>query len=512
MLNWNEKRQFKKDLTDAMNEIPVPDSLIDFAKQVPYRSPDVQPITVVPKKKRVFPKIAAACVIAISVSIGAAQLSPAFAQFFKGIPGFSIAASWLDEIRGYDGVNHAQSNGYTPIPPVVQQKGDLTVSISDIYLTSDKLTFKTFIKSDDIKQNVFKREDGLLDINWRKANRYRVDPLDFDHSDGSGSGGTIESNDETKEPVVVQTNTFQVGREKVDKFLRNNPRELRFELTIWNPNSGGTLDKIILTTPFDKSKLLEDRIIPLQQKVEVAQDDPDIREFTFDHIIITPTNTFIDVNIAKDANYYVNFMHFGQDTAKLSPYLTDDKGNRYPLHLDEPKNYLQPNPDYYRRGDGNLLTFTASPYFEQQVDKLYMHINSIHITEKTPSSTFTVSPGEKLPKTIQFKNKQFTVIDAQYQEGYLHLKIKKDQPEAEVLEGIAFYIPSYHEIVSKSEELKQFYDNHNIEGTGRAAAKDKDADYYDLYIIAPKQDSYEISLLRNFDMIPINKDIPINLK
>jgi hypothetical protein len=140
-------------------------------------------------------------------------------------------------MRGYDGINHAQSNGYTPIPPVVLQKGDLTVSISDIYLTSDKLTFKTFIKSDDIKQNVFKREDGRLDINWRKANRYQVDPLDFDRPEGSGSGGTIESNDETKEPVVVQTNTFQVGREKVDAFLRNNPRELRFEFTIHSHGS-----------------------------------------------------------------------------------------------------------------------------------------------------------------------------------------------------------------------------------------------------------------------------------
>ncbi|WP_088833685.1 hypothetical protein [Paenibacillus tyrfis] len=519
MLKSVRDKQVKEELSQSLQELPVPASLLQFAKDVPDMAeslpaiPAVRPIQQRSRKARFT--IAAACALAVVASIGAAQVSPTFANMVKGIPGFSGVLSWLDEVRGYDGVRNARSYGYEPAEPVVKQFGDVTIGISDVYLTGDKLSYKTFVKSDEIKKNAIKQDDGYLDVDQRKITNYTINSYDFEEAIGQGSGGTIESDDATKEPVQVETSKLSLTPQQVKDFINKNPKELRFKVFEHPP---GKSSKFLfeLSVPFNKSQWREDLIVPLHQQVEVAG-DPDLPSFTLDQLKITPTNTHLDVKIEQGSNYYLEFRQFGNYENKLEPYLTDDKGNKYPLLGD---NVQKMYDSLARPGDwdGNIMEFMSSPYFDPSVKRLTLHLNGFQLTEKTPSASFTLSPGEKLPKTVRFKDKQFTIIGTSSKKGYLWLKIKKERPE-DVRLGIQFGIPqdlgkAYQEKINNTPELKELYEPRPsvavIDGVARSERPEDD--YFEAGIVTPEQDSYEITMLRIANPIPLKKEITFEIR
>ncbi|MFC6233401.1 DUF4179 domain-containing protein [Paenibacillus allorhizosphaerae] len=519
MLKSVRDKQVKEELAQSLQELPVPASLLQFAKDVPDIAesmpaiPARRPIRRRSRKARFT--IAAACALAVVVSVGGAQVSPTFANMVKGIPGFSGVLSWLDEVRGYDGVRNARSYGYEPTAPVVKQFGDVTIGISDVYLTGDKLSYKTFVKSDEIKKNAFKRENGVLDVDQRKITNFSINSYDFEEAIGQGSGGTIESNDATQEPIQVETSELFLTPQQVKDFINKNPKELRFKVYEHPP---GKSSKFLfdISVPFDKAQWREDLIVPLHQQVEVAGDF-DLPSFTLDQLKITPTNTHLDVKIGQGATHYLNFAWFGNNSQEFDPYLTDDKGNKYPLLADRPQKQYD---SLARPGDwdGNKMEFMSSPYFDPSVKRLTLHLNGIHLTEKTPSASFTFSSSEKLPKTVRFKDKQFTILESNYKNGYLWLKIKKDRPE-DVRLGIQFGIPedlkkAYTEKIENTPELKELYEQRPdvavIEGVARSERPEDD--YFEAGIRTPEQDSYEITMLRDFNPIPLKKEITFEFR
>ncbi|MEC0207971.1 hypothetical protein ABEX47_22910 [Paenibacillus ehimensis] len=520
MLKSTRDKQVKEELAQSLQELPVPASLLQFAKDVPDMAESMPAIParrpIRQRSRKVRFTIAAACALAVVASVGAAQVSPTFADMVKGLPGFSGVLSWLDEVRGYDGVRNARSYGYEPTEAVVKQFGDVTFGISDVYLTGDKLSYKTFVKSDEIKKNAFKRDNGYWDADWRKTTDYSFHSVDFKEAGGGGSGGFIISDDATKEPILVQNSYVDLTPQQVQDFMNKNPKELRFHVSKIQPGQQNSEFLFELSVPFNKSQWREDLIVPLHQQVEVAG-DPDLPSFILDQVKITPTNTHLDVKIEQGANHYLDFRQVGDYEGRLEPYLTDDKGNKYPLLVDRVQKMYDSaaSPD---EQDGNKMEFMSSPYFDPSVKRLTLHFNGFQLTEKTPSASFTLSPGEKLPKTVRFKDKQFTIVETSYKKGYLWLKIKKEHAEDSRL-GIQFGIPrdlaiAYREKIEKTPELEELYRPRPgvaiIDGVARSEHPENG--YFEAGIMTPEQDSYEITMMRNSNPIPLKKEITFEIR
>lgn len=381
----------------------------------------------------------------------------------------------------------------------MKQFDGVKVSISDVYLTSDKLSYKVFIQSDRLKQHVFKRPDGSLGLN-RDSPVYSVNIPEL--PDGGGSAGAvIESGDDAKDPVLVISRIGEVNPEEVKTFLSQNPTELQFEIGISHDQEDGKhrTDSLKMNVPFHQTDWLEDRIIPLHQTVKVAG-DPDLREMTLDQIKITPTNTYLDIKIADDANYYLLFGQSG-----TVPYLTDDKGKTYRLHTDDPENMV----DYpgVKRMNGNKLTFTSSPYFDESVKSLTLHLDHVLLTEKSPGGTFTLSLDEPFPKKVRFKDKELTILGASYEKDYLRLKLKRDRMEDKRL-GILFAVPAEAKESLAIKMQHRFDEGIGID-SGTARTRNEQDDYYEARIFAPKLETYEIEMYREAAPVRIDQDITI---
>ena len=119
----------------------------------------------------------------------------------------------------------------------------------------------------------------------------------------------IESGDDAKDPILVISRIGEVKPEDVKTFLNQNPKDLQFEIRIRphvEEDGQQTTDTLKIGVPFYHTDWLEDQLIPLHQTAKVAG-DPDLREMTLEHIKITPTNTYLDIKIEDEANYYLLF-------------------------------------------------------------------------------------------------------------------------------------------------------------------------------------------------------------
>nr|WP_150959219.1 DUF4179 domain-containing protein [Aneurinibacillus sp. XH2] len=494
MLDRKEEQQFKQQLQNSIDEVPVPDSLLQFAKEVPakyeQRSKEWAP-RAHRTRRRVLPKAAAACAILVVTSLGAMHASPTFAEWIKDIPGFSIAAKWLDLIPGEDGVRNAKAHHYSPFQPVVKQFDDITVSITDVYLSNDKLTYKVFIKSNNLTEHSSAREDGTYTVD-ENAYSYIVTAPDL--SDQSRGGGVvIPSDDEAKEPTQIIFNTIDLKPEDVKKFLDRKPEELAFHIGVLG-NRSNLVDTLEIKVPFRHTDWLEDRIIPLNQPIAV-NDDPDLQQLVLERIKITPTDTYLDVKIPDFSNYYLAF-------GRSEPYLTDNKGGIYPLSYDSPHDITRNR----QGGDGNLLVFTSSPYFDESVTSLTLHLNGVLLTEREPSARFTISPNDSFPKEVSFKGKTLTITDAYYEDVYLHLKIKKEPSGGS---GLGIRFSAAEVAIWDDPELRKWSAAGNPIDAGYA--RELDDDFFEALIISPKQDVYDIGMNRVDDYLPLNLELPIEL-
>jgi len=458
-------------------------------------------------------RVAAACIAASVLFSTAVLVSPSFAAMAREIPVMSAAVHWLDTIRGYDGVKNAQDNGYEPFKPVTQEKDGVTVQISDLYISSDKLLYKTLVSSDEINKQVYRLDDGTPVIDPKKSTLYSSTITEFEKGIDKGgpiNGGIIE--DESKKGFVLfESMNFDLDREKLKTFLDGKPKMLHINIHTY---AGDNVKKdwMSFEIPFDPDKLAQDRVIDLNQTIAIEPKDPDLAAFTLDEINITPTNTYLKIATEENAGYYVDFAQYG-DEVPNNPYLKDDKGNIYPLRVEEIANEYGLEPE--RTMGGSKITFSNSPYFDPSVSKLYFHVNNVHIRDKSPSGSVTVSTKTKFPQPVSFKNKAFTIENAKYEKGLLILKLKNDRPETGSLSTVHFDIPDYRQEVYKDKnekyaELRKSYADYP--GTIGIPTLDADGETYTLAVIAPKADSHEIKLSRSGDKIEINRDIPIQIK
>ncbi|MFB5678431.1 hypothetical protein ACE3NQ_23535 [Paenibacillus terreus] len=478
-----------EELQHTLNQFEAPQSLHTFAQNITVHAAGTSIKRRRPRRSMLYTGLAAGCTAAVAISLLTAQVSPAFASVMNNIPGFAAASEWLSSKRDSDGVQNAQLHNYQPSEPEVYQIGDATVSIGDVYLTSDKLIYKTFVRSDKIKNHLITDSDGSYVDPWAS---FHAVSLDFP---GKGGGAQdVIFDEDTKEPILVDTSEIAVTPQEVDAFLRKNPSELKFAL--YEQNGTDSPDKHEISVKFDKSQWKEDRTFVVHQSLDV-EGVPEIQTLTVDQVKVTPINTFVDLQLN-------NMDKFLLETQLAEPTinLTDDQGNRYPLDT-----YLPLDEEEGRYESGKIrLVFSSSPYFNDALKKLTLHIDELEVSE---IGSFSLSMNEALPKTISFKGKEMTITDADYKDGMLNLKIKQSPDNRQ---GVSFSIPSYEAKVLRNHELYQkLYVEQEGYRKGKLRVKDGQEEY-EISIMAPKQDDYDIEMVSERRAVPLNKEMDIDLK
>ena len=504
----------KASLELAMEGIPVPESLFEFAKDLPDKFAqgelqvdsriEPQPILSRRTKRRklsiVFKGMTAAVILAIFFFAGV-TMSPAFASLVKGIPGINIAVDWLEHLRERDGVQTAIDNDYVPIDPVTMKIDGTVITISDIYLTEEELLFKSFVQTD-----VFDVTDGSSPVSiW-------ISPLDNLSGQGSTTSSSVTTAaDGSGKPVLQETYKYQLSEGVVEQFLKQGT-ELELKVTKRSFIDEGR-DQInqeigIIKVPIQPDKLLHNKVLEPKQAIPVG--DPDLLELRLEKLTIQPTTMNLILK-GPEGWYY----EFPRDDA-TAPYLKDDQGHEY--RYDPSGSGLL----YYEEGKLQL-PFSSSVYFEPNVRSLTLHIGTLQIGEWKPSKKLDLSLNGDFPRTIQFKNKEIVIEGADYvPEGYVHLRIKKDNPDQTKLKGVTFGVVEAENLTEKfDKESTEAYDAYRIKQrkdmkafhvNGFGIAEDyRKKDYLDVYIQAPKLERYTLTLSRVGDTIAVNRDYSVSL-
>lgn len=462
----------------------APQSLHDFARNIAIHAAAAEPAApsrpVRSRTKRRL--IGAACgPAAAAMLLFSAQVSPAFANLVQYIPGFSVASDWLTTLRTGDGVQNAGNHDYRPFQPVVMNFGDTKVSLSDVYLTSDRLIYKVFVQSDKLSGSVTTWPDGTPGLDYSNAG-YHVTSKDFP-SAGAGGVMKLTHDEQTGEPILVLPTEQQLSPQQVADFLAANPSKLSF--TFYEPQAGSAIPlKHNIDVNFDKSQWRQDRIIPQQVSMPVTvhsdQGAIDVQE-----VKITPLSTYITLHLNNADQKLLDI-----DWSNPSIELTDNAGGTY-----EFKDYTSLNSVPGRSNSGSdtiRLEFASSPYFNQQADQLNLKIGHVQLSEV---GTFSLAMDEALPKVIPFSGKQMLLTESRYEDGFLKLKLTQD---AQNRMSIDFNIPDYMAKVFQSQELydKYYAGNRDQAGLARNILQAQEGrGEYEVWIAAPEQKRYEVEMI-----------------
>lgn len=133
----------------------------------------------------------------------------------------------------------------------------------------------------------------------------------------------------------------------------------------------------------------------------------------------------------------------------------------------------------------------------------------MEISDWTGSDTFTLNLNEELPKLIHFKGKEMTITEARYEDGFLKLKVLQ---KAEERMKIHFEIPSLRPNKEKSPELWEEYYGEKADLRKELIIPSKGKEEYELSFLVPKQDTYEIRMMRETDPVHVDKTLEIDLE
>lgn len=482
----------------------APQSLHNFAKNIAMHAAAAEPVAPSrPVRSRMKRRLVGAAfgTVAAAILLFSAQVSPAFASLVQYIPGFSVASDWLTTLRTSDGVQNAGNHDYRPFQPVVMSFGDTKVSLSDVYLTSDKLIYKVFVQSDKISKNVTTWPDDTPGNDFSNAG-YHATSKDFP-SAGAGGVITFTHDEQSGEPILVLPTEQQLSPQQVSEFLAENPSKLSFNF--YEPQAGSAIPlKHTLDVPFDKSQWKQDRIIPQRVSMPVTINS-DQGEIEVQEVKITPLSTYITLHLNNTDQKLLDI-----DWSNPSIEMTDNAGGTY-----EFKGYTSLNsvPGRSNSGSGTIrLEFASSPYFSKQADQLNLKIGHVQLSE---IDSFSLAMDEALPKVIPFRGKQMLLTQSRYEDGFLKLKLEQD---AQNRMSIDFNIPGYMAKVFQSQELydKFYAGNRDQAGFARNILQVQEGrGEYEVWIAAPEQKQYELEMINAVtqrEQVQVNQQVELSVR
>ncbi|MGQ3479865.1 hypothetical protein [Paenibacillus sp. TY11] len=438
----------------------------------------------------------------MGILVFTSQVSPTFAQMLRNISGISLVTDWLSSTRTVDGVKNAAEHEYTPFTPVTWKLDQMQVTLSDVYLTSEMLIYKVLISDDNIENHMIQNPDGSQGLD-QTAGQYNVQSIDFQGIEGSSSQEVIYD-EKTRQPVLAVSYAVQLTSEEVQSFLNEKPESLRFKLFVHDDAESGTEKEYALQVPFHSSQWMEDKVIPVSQTVEI-KDDPDIRSLVVENLRITPLNTYLELRLDNSDAFGLD-LNLARNLEDQGLRLTDNNGKVYPLDTYR----LKYQPTHHAFKPGLIeLTFVSSPYFDPTVERLTFHLPGVEVSDWTESNSVSLSMGEELPKTFTFKDHVMQITEARYEDGFLKLHVV--QPNDHKMR-LRFDITSFMKQLAESPELTEEYYGEKLADRKDMLVPSAGVNEYDLSIMAPEQDHYDIRVKRDLDEVHLEKEVQMDIR
>jgi len=426
-------------------------------------------------RRRVVRALSAAAASLFIVLVCGITLSPSMSAYAKEWLGLRVPEAWLDLFQRYAGVKEAREHRYEPIPPVTVEKDGITITIENIYLEENKLSFSAAIKG------AYEAQTGFLIVSG-----------DFPDAGMSSSMSSVKG--ENSEVIDVAYVTQSLDEREVDEFLRKKPKHLTFKVTQTPGNNREQRHFMNIEVPFDASMILRNKHIPIEWELIVEN----FTAVSFDNLTVSPTEMSLNYEVRAPEGIDVSLIGpYGSDD---SPYMTGSEGNEYAASD--------------MRSSKNVISFHPSAYFKAG-DELKLHINKVWLTDRNAKQSFDIrlDGTESYPKTVQFRGQTITVLGAKYAEGHLYLDVQVDGAHGDEHQPWKIDFDNYAEKMNNDPELFRLYQEeykvYSFNVYGRALPKtdtevrDNDG-MYEVVIMAPKQNHYTLDIYRYEDPVELN--------
>jgi hypothetical protein len=489
-------------------ELKLVDNLKEYYEQLKLQVPDTVPeprffatdyeskelgnnaASIATKRRplRLLPVLVKGMAVAVIFSAVLGISSPAFANWVKEIPG--VAGNWLSSIRESDGVKNAVVNGYVPIEPVTIQKDGATFTIADIYMTQERMSFRVLVHSDHLEKYQYPNQivakiEGLI-------------PSFATNTERDASENADKNSD-----VIELAYQINLEDEQVKQFLAHNPKELSIQLERIDHVKAVEAGKdpapeavISASIPFNRANLLKDKMITVNTPIKLAPNDPDLNDLILKQVQVSPTG--LKAFLAGKSGISVDVPWKNGE-----PYFVDDRGTTY--------HYLW-DLDHMEKNQGvSVIPFASSPYFDKNVKTMQLHLPMVIISEEKPSAQFKLSLNDKFPLTVPYKDRTITIESAKYENGFLHLKVKQNDVVKGDQQTVLMQVDGYNLKIAKDSSLQIYYRDRDRQKMFKEQAFQKGVED-ELFIYAPKQEEYQITLRRYMDSLQLNKTVDVSLQ
>lgn len=481
---------------------------------------------------------------------GSIMFVPSFAAYAKQIPGLEAAVKWLEGAGSFMGIRNAKEHGYIPVQTYRTKWGEREVSVDNLYLEDDRLFVTVTIKGEDIAEA--QRSRRLYD----DFEDYTATLPEFEeHRFSDGSNRTtsyhIESVDEARkltkakvDGIVTWTHDIPLLPEYVEQLKREDKdRKITIRLTKIKRNNEYKniyTESEDIQVPLGINNIKPTRVVNLERTAEPA--NPIVEQFALKEITISPTRMLLETRtrIQDEGKADLHPDDDWDEIVRENLILKDETGKVYPIRQSSGFH------DLVNGVSRNQWEFVPSVYFENKPKRMTLELKRLYVTQARPNRTFRLRTDDKYPKKIQYQGRDITILGMEYDnKGILHLKVQPDQAGNNPFQSTFLtYEPYYLKLQgSGSNEIWKQYDlkldtpetraipmtgkqlnekyERNItfswvlgtifEDKDKWGQENKKQDVYDISIMAPKLDEYEISLRRYNEPIEVNQKLEFTI-
>jgi len=393
----------------------------------------------------------------------------------------SILEPIVELIRGDKGIENAVEHGYKEIPKITIKEDGYIITLDDIYMDEDRISFTSIIEGPavDVLEKKYNNYIDTLEVNddfidSEESSRNKKDSIEskhhkefiserFEFTDFEGYSMSYTPISDKFLGSEVENIFREIG--KVEEFLKTNPKHLNLDIKIL---VGKEVIKEFnnIKIPIEKENIKLSKKYNLNQNYEFDEGTININELN-----ISPTRMRLDLKFYMDDSYFI--------TGFDNPHIKDSKGNIY-----KPEGLTSLSSGT----DNMVMYFVPSVYFEETLEALYFCFDGIRIGSEE-GREFRLALEEDFPKTIEYMGEEI-LIDKLEWKPQGELEILYRLPSVLKLQNIG---PVDNEGYRSMSEYTEIDENGNEIYYKISRFPTKKQEYYDLifefpgYLISNKE-------------------------
>jgi hypothetical protein len=326
-----------------------------------------------------------------------------FATFASSIPGLNIITKWIYQDKG---LQIAHDNEYPYIEDLVYEQDGYTLTLANIMIDEERINFNALIKGNGFRLDNYNNTDTTS--YWFM---FRFADVDY-------CGTTRRISTENNESAINVDMCFY--NEHEEEYLGNlikEQKDIQLECYI-TKHIDDEIEKVSvikdINIPVNKDNVLLSKVYNIDKKIEL--DKGIIR---LNKLVISPTRMRVIVRTSSLGEGVNNIQLNVNDF-----YIKDDRGNIY-------------------KGSGSVSSchnkdcisydFVPSVYFNNNIDKLYLHYNNYSYSYK---EKYKISLNESFPKIINYHGYEIIITEIKYEENDLIINMEYDESKNFRVEGL----------------------------------------------------------------------------